>query len=297
MPEHSVITDSPADGYTAALQPAATPEFDFGAWGLQIVRSDSILLAQPATAIQTAETQAVYGQQSITVPARRDCGDMPNSPIVASAGFQAAVIALLLLYTALLHRYRSDIAEVLTNRKMIAEEVENPGQSIYGRFFNSALVVGIILVGISVVKIADLLPDQSFAALPAWAALLAVPAVSGLTLAAAGMQTAALWCIGRAAMCGAITSQIARLRKIYFAISTVVCTPAVLLYAASERGVSDWLAYIVICEIVIITVSFLRETYALFVDKNISILHWFLYLCIVELFPVSLIVLIAVRQF
>lgn len=297
MLERSAITDSLAGDYIAALQPAAAPEFDFGAWGLQIVRSDSILLAEPVTGIQTAEMQAVYGARSIAVPARRDRGDMPNSPIVASAGFQTAVIALLLLYTALLHRYRSDITEVLTNRKMIAEEVENPGQSIYSRFFNSALAVGMLLVGIAVVKIADLLPDQSFAALPAWAALLAVPAVSCLTLTAAGIQTATLWCIGRMALCDTVTSQIARLRKIYFATFTVVCTPVILLYAASERGVSDWLAYIAICEVFIIAAVFLRETYALFVDKNISILHWFLYLCTVELFPVSLIVLIAVRHF
>lgn len=297
MYDPPAIADSYADDYIAALRPEAAPEFDFLSLGLRIVRSDGILRTEPTSGIRNAEIQAVYGERSIAIPARHDESGSPNSPLVSGAGFQIAVIALLLLYTVLLYRYRSDIVEVLTNRKAVAEEVGTAGQSIYSRFLNSALVVGMLLVGIMAVKISDLLPDRTFSAFPLWATLLAVPAVSCAALAVAGVQVAALWCIGRAAMCDTFMSQIARLRKICFAAFAVICSPVVLLYAASERGVSEWLAYVAVIEIVLILTIFLRETYALFVDKNISILHWFLYLCTVELFPVSLIVLIAVRHF
>ena len=40
-----------------------------------------------------------------------------------------------------------------------------------------------------------------------------------------------------------------------------------------------------------------KESIELFISKKVSILHWILYLCTVELFPVSLIVLTAIREF
>ena len=40
---------------------------------------------------------------------------------------------------------------------------------------------------------------------------------------------------------------------------------------------------------------YLKESLNLFISKKISILHWFLYLCTVEIFPVSLLWLSLVR--
>ena len=103
--------------------------------------------------------------------------------------------------------------------------------------------------------------------------------------------------IGGVAMCSDVTSAVMRLRKICFAIFTICSAPTILLYALSEIGRSKVFLYLIVAELVTIFLVFLYETFVLFVSKKISVLHWILYLCTVELFPVSLIVLTAIREF
>ena len=55
-----------------------------------------------------------------------------------------------------------------------------------------------------------------------------------------------------------------------------------------------WFCIIVI-ELLATVFLYLRETLNLFLSKKISILHWILYLCTVEIFPISLIGLLAAR--
>lgn len=46
---------------------------------------------------------------------------------------------------------------------------------------------------------------------------------------------------------------------------------------------------------IVTAILYLREVLNLFISKKVSILHWILYLCIVEVFPVSLLWLLVAR--
>ena len=76
---------------------------------------------------------------------------------------------------------------------------------------------------------------------------------------------------------------------------TGVALSALLLFALCPRGTGDVWFCIIVIELLATVFLYLRETLNLFLSKKISILHWILYLCIVEVFPVSLLWLLVAR--
>ena len=253
----------------------------------------------PSDSVATAEATAIYGGLSQTVAPRLHDRSATNSPFTSSVAFQTSVIALLVVYVLLIYRFRSDIVALLSNHKALREEIENSSQgSVYGRFFSTTVGVGLLLSAIMVVKGADLVPAMASGVIaPSWIYTVAVPAVLIVTMVVLAVQIALLWVIGGVAMCSDVTSMLLRLRKISFSIFTILCAPSVLLYALSEIGQSKVFLYLIVAEVITFLVAFLYETFVLFVSKKISVLHWILYLCTVELFPVSLIVLTVMREF
>ncbi|MBR5135830.1 MAG: DUF4271 domain-containing protein [Rikenellaceae bacterium] len=272
----------------------------FEALGEALVHTDSVMYRQaPSDSLLTAEAIAIYGPLTESVAPQLHDRSAINTPFTATGSFQSCVLLLLLAYVLLLYRFRSDIVELMTNRKAIAEEIEYAGQgSVYGRFFSTTVGVGMLMAAIMIVKGSDLAPQlMCHVVAPQWIYALAVPSVLLAALAVTAIQSAMLWLIGRVAMCEDVTSTLLRLRKISFSILTICCTPAILLYALSEIYRAKVFLYLIGIEAIICFLVFLYETFDLFISKKISVLHWILYLCTVELFPVSLIVLTAMREF
>ena len=109
------------------------------------------------------------------------------------------------------------------------------------------------------------------------------------------MQTIALWCIGQVTLTQSFVETLLYVKQFHFALASLSVLPFILLYALCPIGSgSGWLCGIVGLSATIILL-FLREIHSLFVAKNISNLHWILYLCIVEVFPVSLLWLLVAR--
>ncbi len=272
----------------------------FDALGEALVQTDSVMYrVVPSDSVATAEAAAIYGTLTESVAPRMHDRTPANSPFTSAGAFQSCVILLLVAYVLLVYRFRSDIVQLFTNRKAIADEIITTGQgSVYGRFFSTTVGVGLLMVAIMVVKGADLAPAlASGVVAPQWIYAVAVPSVLLATIVITAMQVAMLWIIGGVAMCSDVTLAVMRLRKICFAIFTICSVPTILLYALSEIGRSKVFLYLIVAELVTIFFVFLYETFVLFVSKKISVLHWILYLCTVELFPVSLIVLTAIREF
>jgi len=84
-----------------------------------------------------------------------------------------------------------------------------------------------------------------------------------------------------------------RVRLTYFVFATVVVAPFLLVLQMSE-GVMVW--RVATCLAAGLTLMlYIRESLDLFISKKISILHWFLYLCTVEIVPVTLLWQMAIR--
>lgn len=225
----------------------------------------------------------------------------PARPLTGTPAFEILVLLLTAAYAIFLYRHLNDI--VLLFRRVFhtrasherLTESSGSGNNML-RFLNIAAVFGLLFLGAATIECVDtLLP----AAIPeAWPReLLAVASLLATALWAliALYQSLLLKTVGTVTLAMLLTDQIWMLKRTYFALAAIFATPLFLLLALvpSDLGTS-WL-YITAIGSAITAILCLRETSQLFLVKKIPILYWFLYLCIVEIFPFSLLWLIAVR--
>ncbi|MEG2614429.1 MAG: DUF4271 domain-containing protein, partial [Alistipes sp.] len=154
--------------------------------------------------------------------------------------------------------------------------------------------VGLLAAGIFCVKGADLL-------LPAGA--LPYGAAAGIALlAAAGIlftifaQICLLLLIGTVTLTQGFIHELVYIKRTMLALTAILTIPVVVFYVLCPVSAGRVWIYILIAEVFSVTFFFLWRTFVLFLSKKISILHWFLYLCTVELLPISLLWLLIARQ-
>lgn len=84
-------------------------------------------------------------------------------------------------------------------------------------------------------------------------------------------------------------------KLLIFGVTTLIATPLLLLTLFTPPGEGMLWLYMLGVVTLGALFLFLKESFVLFLSQKISILHWFLYLCAVECFPISLIVLLVIR--
>lgn len=280
---------TPADSTLAAATPAdsAAALFPFAAG-----------TTGPSIWRDTTST-AVFGTQAVTVETPR----IPLAPppsLTDNAVFQGFVLLLAATYAMLLYRNLGDIRTLLgrISRDTATGErlSEDPGGSGYSRFLHIATTIGMLFMGIAAVKCGDMLiPGQSMNAIPHGAVLLLSLLATLAWMGVAVYQTAVVRLAGAITLTQPFISQLVLLKRTYFSLSVIVTSPALLLFALCPRGTGGVWFCVVAIELIAVAALYLRETLNLFLSKKVSILHWILYLCTVEVFPISLLWLLATR--
>ena len=79
-----------------------------------------------------------------------------------------------------------------------------------------------------------------------------------------------------------------RIRLTYFVLSTVLVAPIMLMALTGVGASADAWLKVSFVAIGVVMVMFIRESVGFFISKKVSILHWILYLCTVEILPLSL---------
>lgn len=209
------------------------------------------------------------------------------------------VAVVVFLYFFCLYRYFDDVRALFGSvfRRSVAPSermLERRRSEIFYGFLGKLFLIGTCTLG----AIASLWADRTVAweavgpyarvALPfaAMAAFVAVVAVQYAMLAVAGGITRS-W---------SMMAVLLRIRLIYFVLATVIVLPPVLMW--QMNGGTDgevWLRVACLAAAVAV-VMYVRESVTLFNSKKISILHWILYLCIVEIMPFTLLWQIVVRM-
>lgn len=209
------------------------------------------------------------------------------------------VAAVVFLYFFCLYRYFDDVRALFGSvfRRSVAPSermLERRRSEIFYGFLGKLFLIGTCTLG----AIASLWADRTVAweavgpyarvALPfaAMAAFVAVVAVQYAMLAVAGGITRS-W---------SMMAVLLRIRLIYFVLATVIVLPPVLMWQMNGgTGGEVWLRVACLAAAVAV-VMYVRESVTLFNSKKISILHWILYLCIVEIMPFTLLWQIVVRM-
>ncbi|WP_290540226.1 DUF4271 domain-containing protein [Alistipes sp.] len=242
---------------------------------------------------------AVFGAQStLADPARIPLA--PPPALTENAFFQGFVLLLAAAYAMLLYRNLGDVHMLLgrisrdaASGKRLTEETGGGG---YSRFLNVSTAIGLLFLGVAAVKYGDMLmPGQFAASVPQRAALILSLLVSLASLGVVACQSVVIRLAGALTLSQPFIAQLILLKRTCFALGMILISPPLLLFVLCPPGTGGVWFSIVAVELAAAVVLYLKETLNLFLSKKVSILHWFLYLCTVEVFPVSLLWLLVAR--
>ena len=287
---------APADSLrTDSLHADSLPAFPFP------VQSGPADLPGETPAVRWRDTTAaaVFGPASVEAAPRT----LPPSgapSLTDNAVFQSFVLLLAATYATLLYRNIGDIRTLVghisrdaASRQRLSED---PGSSGFSRFLHIVTAIGMLFLGVFAVKYGDALMPRLLTDTLSHGAVLAMSLLATLACTAiVACQAALVRIAGAVTVSQPFVSQLMLLRRTYFALAVIVTSPALLLFALCPRGTGNvWFSVITI-ELAMTAFLYLKESLNLFISKKISILHWFLYLCTVEIFPISLLWLLTVR--
>lgn len=262
--------------------------------------ADTVSLAADTLSAGTAGAAgAADGHVAAVVAAVTDGNAATLAGMVGDVVQNLLVAVVVFLYFFCLYRYFDDVRALFGSvfRRSVAPSermLERRRSEIFYGFLGKLFLIGTCTLG----AISSLWADRTVAweavgpyarvALPfaAMAAFVAVVAVQYAMLAVAGGITRS-W---------SMMAVLLRIRLIYFVLATVIVLPPVLMWQMNGgTGGEVWLRVACLAAAVAV-VMYVRESVTLFNSKKISILHWILYLCIVEIMPFTLLWQIVVRM-
>lgn len=262
--------------------------------------ADTVSLAADTLSAGTAGAAgAADGHVAAVVAAVTDGNAATLAEMAGDVVQNLLVAVVVFLYFFCLYRYFDDVRALFGSvfRRSVAPSermLERRRSEIFYGFLGKLFLIGTCTLG----AIASLWADRTVAweavgpyarvALPfaAMAAFVAVVAVQYAMLAVAGGITRS-W---------SMMAVLLRIRLIYFVLATVIVLPPVLMWQMNGgTGGEVWLRVACLAAAVAV-VMYVRESVTLFNSKKISILHWILYLCIVEIMPFTLLWQIVVRM-
>ena len=259
--------------------------------------ADTVSLA--ADTLSSGAAGAADGHVAAVVAAVTDGNAATLAEMAGNVVQNLLVAVVVFLYFFCLYRYFDDVRALFGSvfRRSVAPSermLERRRSEIFYGFLGKLFLIGTCTLG----AIASLWADRTVAweavgpyarvALPfaAMAAFVAVVAVQYAMLAVAGGITRS-W---------SMMAVLLRIRLIYFVLATVIVLPPVLMWQMNGgTGGEVWLRVACLAAAVAV-VMYVRESVTLFNSKKISILHWILYLCIVEIMPFTLLWQIVVRM-
>ena len=213
--------------------------------------------------------------------------------------FHAVTVLLLICYVLVLYRHPDllkSLHEHLFSPGAGRDQHMNDNRNDPLRNFSwGGLLLDILFFCTAAVRLLDAVAPEAAATLPVGLRMLAVPVAAGVFLALSCSQISLLAVSGAVTVSRPLTSTLTRIKTMYLRLSTVTLTPVVLLWALCPASGAALFEIIFALLLAAIAAAFLRETFLLFISKKLSIYHWFLYLCTVEAFPLSLICLLALR--
>lgn len=246
-------------------------------------------VSNPIVVDPNLDAERAFGARSQLVAEERSL--LPYAePITDHPVFQWFVLLLAVAYALMICAHLHDILGFFrAKREDHRVEQERASFRSSPRAVRGAALIGLLFLASLLVR----LLAESGAALPGTMTLLLLTlgACLGLPLLQSGMLTL----VGHITLTSDLTQSLVQLKTLLMGIATVVTAPLALLFLFCPRGEGLGWFYLLCLIAALVLLLFLKESLALFLRKKISILHWFLYLCTVECFPVSFMVILSVR--
>ncbi len=285
-------------------------------------QSDTLLLYAPDSAETISEDTAFF---STTVPVRAEPfrEASPETVFGSATQWRAAVptdspqekadpqqlngllldgltIVLFVLYFTLLFRHRSSIGvllRALTVRGQFGQLIDE--QSVaFRQFIGSARATGFLALLIVLFKGCLVWIAAAPALRIPEAYLPFLPLLPAGALLVVGCYKRIV--TGTIAVLSGRENRIDSLRtfdRIYFVVASLAFTPIVLLAALADPTHERILFVLCFILLILLLLYYIIKNISFFLSRNLSILQWMLYLCAVEILPVSFFVLFIRRGF
>lgn len=217
-------------------------------------------------------------------------------PLTGSIGTEAVALLCMTAYILLLYRYRGHLGTLA--RTAVNDLSNEINFEEHNRVFSSFVICSSLLGG-AVAALGIMRAVE----LGGWTALTAglsghmvLPAIMAAEVGIVSFQRALLRVSGSVTMCRTTTDRIGRIRRQTFALLAIAATPSVLMFVYSDPRPAALFGILTAAAAVAAAFLSLYKSLTLFRRQRISILNWILYLCAVEIFPVSLCVLALLRS-
>ena len=275
---------SVAEGIVAAWQESRNPftEADLS----QVLGADATL-AEGVSLLPATDGVAADFVQSVVA-----AGD----GWISGTYYNIMVLLLSFLYIFSLYRYFDDVVALFYSafhRHVLSSDraEERRHTDIFYGSLGKLFMLGACFVGL----LTSFVVLRGDTTLPIHMSLLMPFVAMGVFALIVVLQSLILFGVGFVTRSTADVAALQRIRLIYFVLSAVLVAPSLLISQITSGDASQIWLRIGTVTVVIALILFIRESIQFFLSKKVSILHWFLYLCTVEIVPFSLLWQAALR--
>ena len=247
-----------------------------------------------------ADSLAVSGAEYSTLPDVTNVGSVAEGVLgmgdMITPLYNVLIALIVIYYMFCVYRYFDDIVAIFSsvfNRNMISSEraSERRHSDIFYGSLGKLFLLGVCFVGL----VCGLWCRNFEMDLPLQVLLWMPFAVMASFLVVIVFQYMLLMAIGFVTRSVGEVSSLLRIRLIYFVLASVVVSPILLIsQMGTTHGYQVWQNVGFVAAVVAVGLFF-RESLKLFISKKVSILHWILYLCAVEIMPITLLWQVVVR--
>lgn len=218
---------------------------------------------------------------------------------IESYAYEALIVGIFILFCHLLYRYRESLFELFKMQAMrVPLEKSYEEQSLFFKSFLrlslllSAFLIGAILIRLSAaLGVPILAPPLSRVEVNAL-----VPLLLLLIGWIASYRYVAVRLIGAVTQSTSFFDYCRFMSRLHWALASALITPFFLATALHESLISQVLLWVVCGLLGLLLLIYLARSCRFFIQRGVSILQWFLYLCAVEIFPISLPLVLVLRQ-
>lgn len=215
-----------------------------------------------------------------------------------TSAYQAAVALVAMAYLISVVRF-SDvlfyiISSMISGRKY--GNNDNFNLSVASNIERLMLGIGIILIALTAMRFSIVTEGEQLfqpLGLTPWPLFFVVAGGVGALML---VEIACFYFMRAFARDGALWRELMHTKLLYFSSVITIITPF-LLVSLLTQGMSAVVAggaALVLCAISLLI--FLKETFSLFISHRFSLFHWILYLCTLEIFPLSLLLAPILRK-
>ena len=220
---------------------------------------------------------------------------------IASIGvlYQVLIALIATVYLGTVIHYADALLYIISS--LVNKRVRRAENSTYiSAIYNVErlmTMMGVVLISLCVVRL-SIVPESyrllsPLSALSPWAGF-------GVTFGALLLlivgEVGIIYGVGLFVGKSSLWQELLQVKLLHFSATATLITPFIML-AMLTQGVMALVALGVVIVLCLISlIIFVKETFSLFISHKFSILHWILYLCALELFPLSLLVAPILRK-